>query len=308
MDYAMAEVERDRLLWEYFDGVADEDVIVCDDEDTFQFGEEQEEPEFEAGVPESEGADGGQSAAEGADPKADLEVHTGGAPIRILEDPEHEDGCTHRVLGRSKRRDNTVWMQEIVTFLHELQQKVIDHIPDVCLRVLTEHRRGTNVFRGHPNFRGEGPWKDWAIVDWGRKWGKLPSHIWCFVSLSQMPTGRKRIQHGGQVLEDGVCAVCEVAECDKDAVNITKSDLFTPLLLETKGLDEDGDVIGRQFHLANTEAIVGPCSVIPDIGGPKNAYFEVKNRASWSAEFVTWLKTPHKDDGMECSDEDSDDE
>ena len=83
-----------------------------------------------------------------------------------------------------------------------------------------------------------------------------------------------------------------------------KSDLFVPLDLEVQGIDEDGDVTGRRFYLANTEAIVGPCCVVPDIGGPKNRYFQVKNRSEWIKSFELWLKQEHIHDQMQYDEED----
>ena len=72
----------------------------------------------------------------------------------------------------------------------------------------------------------------------------------------------------------------------------------------TEGLDEDGEVIGRSFFLSDTDAIVAPCCVVPDIGGQTNAYFQVKNRNQWAKEFIDWLEQPHRDDHMDWSDED----
>ena len=68
------------------------------------------------------------------------------------------------------------------------------------------------MFHGHPNFRGDGPWRDWATIDWGTTEGELPCHIWCFVSLENMPTGRDSLEFGGIRLRDGVYAVVECAE------------------------------------------------------------------------------------------------
>ena len=306
----MAEVVEGRRLWEYFAGIAEEDIIdagACDDDDTIL--EEQQDADLDDLDTELDQLDVESEDEEEQDLEDNpLRVHTGGTRIKIMDDPDHEDGCTFKVLGRSKRADETVWMSEVVVFLNELQKKVMDYIPDLYLPVLTAHKRGDNMFRAHPNYRGEGPWKDWALVDWGAGWGTLPCHMWCFVSVSQMPIGKQRIQHGGITLKDGVYAVVEVAQYDTNTQEQTKSDLFTPLLLETKGIDSDGDVVGRRFFLADTSAIVGPCCVIPDIGGPTNAYFQVKNRTQWSKEFISWLKQPHQADGMEYSDEDSADE
>jgi hypothetical protein len=161
-------------------------------------------------------------------------------------------------------------------------------------------------FRGHPNHRGNGPWKDWAIIDWGGE-GQLPSHIWCFVDLSGLPSGKSTIAHGGIDLRDGVYAVVEVAQYDEDVEEQIKSDLFTPLLVEVVGIAVDGEVC-RKFYLANTDAIVGPCCVIPDIGGRKNAYFQAKSRTEWPKEFVSWLLQPHEHDTMEFADDELDEE
>jgi hypothetical protein len=310
----MAEVVQGRRLWEYFAGIEEEDIVYagsCDDDDTIleeevSVLEEEVDADLEDLDTELDQLDIEPEEMEETDSEDNsIRVATGGTRIQIIDDPDHEDGCTYKVLGRSKRADETVWMSEVVVFLNELQNKVIHVIPDKYLPVLTAHKRGDNTFRAHPNYRGEGPWKDWALVDWGTVEGTLPCHIWCFVSLLRMPIGKQRIEHGGITLKNGVYAVVEVAQYDTNMTEQTKSDLFTPLLLDTKGIDSDGDVVGRRFYLADTSAIVGPCCVIPDIGGPRNAYFQVKNRSQWAKEFISWLKQPHKDDGMEYSDEDS---
>ena len=107
-------------------------------------------------------------------------------------------------------------------------------------------------------------------------------------------------------MQDDVYAVVEVAEYNVDEEEMTKSDLFTPLVLEVDGVDVDGEVLARKFYLASTDSFVSPCCVIPDIGGAKNAYFQVKPRRDWSKEFVVWLEAPHKHDVMQYSDDEED--
>lgn len=101
-----------------------------------------------------------------------------------------------------------------------------------------------------------------------------------------MPTGNQRLQFGGITLQDGVFAMVEVGQYTQDENRPLQSDLFVPLTVEVQGFDADGEVSGRKFYLANTEAIVGPCAVVPNIGGEKNAYFQVKPRQEWSKLFV----------------------
>ena len=138
-------------------------------------------------------------------------------------------------------------------------------------------------------------------MDWGPD-GVLPCHIWCFVVLPELPSGGNSLEYGGIRLKKGVYAVTECAQYDRTVPS--DSDLFVPLELITEGLDEDGEVLGRTFYLSDTDAIVGPCCVIPDIGGKNAAYFQVKNRTQWTKEFIHWLELPHRDDNMDWSDED----
>ena len=107
-------------------------------------------------------------------------------------------------------------MSDVVVFLFDAQNRVSQVVPNQPLKIFTEHRRGDHVFRGHPNHRGKGHWKDWAIVNWGATWGKLPSHVWCFAQLQSMPIGNQTIWIERAPLRDGVCAVVEVAVCDAD--------------------------------------------------------------------------------------------
>ena len=63
--------------------------------------------------------------------------------------------------------------------------------------------------------------------------------------------------------------------------------------------EEDPEEVERQFYLADTEAFVEPCTVVPDIGGAPNRYFYVKSQTKWVDEFVAWLEAPHKDNKMD---------
>ena len=220
--------------------------------------------------------------------------------MKVFEDPNQPGQAAFEILSSSEKMQKTSIITQLVDFLYELQAAVIDHITESRLPILTEHKRGDQIFRGHPNYRG-GPWRDWVLVDWGTD-GKLPSRIWCFVQLSNMPTGSGRIKFGGVTLGNDLYAVVEVAEYDKDPLATTKSDLFVPLLLEMGEENEDGQRL-RKFYLASTDAFVGPCCVVPDIGGAINAYFQIKRRSEWSKEFIRWLEAPHQEDVAVYSDE-----
>jgi len=233
-----------------------------------------------------------------------VQTMTGDTCIRVYEDPELNNQPSFKILGGSKFADTTTWMTEVVVFLIALQNLVKDYIPTKDLSIKTMHKRGSDRFRGHPNFRGIGPWKDWAMVDWGG-YGKLPVHIWCFVDLGELRSDAPSMDFGGIPIKKGIYAVVEATDFDTDREQIRKSDLFLPIIKEVGAMDADGAVLERKFYLADVDAITRTCCAVPNIGGPTNSYFLVKPRSEWHQEFVCWLEKPHSDDKMDFSDEEA---
>ena len=138
-------------------------------------------------------------------------------------------------------------------------------------------------------------------VDWGAGHGKLPSHIWCFVVINGCPSGRNRPEYGGIPLNDGTYAVVETTQLEEDEMEVGRSDLMMPVL---KDIDlETGQMVGRQFYLADVEAFADPCCIVPDIGGPQNQYFVVRPRNQWSTLFVKWIEDEHYLDQMDPLDD-----
>ena len=228
-------------------------------------------------------------------------IKTDDAMIQVGYDSE-DDEITFNMVSRGQHRDKTSINTELLHFLFRLQEEVFDYLRDNFLPIYTRHQRGDVIFHAHPNYRGQGPWKDWAIIDWGPGYGQLPCHIHAFVKLQGLPEGRDSIEFGGIKLKDGVFAVVEEARVEES--ELARSDLMVPCLKTVEGI-EDNQVTGRVFFLADTEAFVKPCAMIPDIGGPCNRYFLVKSRDEWVKEFTHWLLRPHHEDVM--SDEEGDD-
>ena len=293
---AVAEISQGRMVWEYFDYVGDGDVV-----DAKLLTWEDIDKQVEVMESQAEDRDEEQSNEDDA-------IHTGGTELRLAVNKEQNNRRYFKVLGRSNYKDSTVWETQVVNFLHDLQDLVLPYIPSHHLPVFTEHKRNSVTFRGHPNYSGSGKWNDWAIFDWGEE-GEIPCRIWCFVKLFSMPKGRSRLQFGGIDLTDGVFVVVETAQYVEDQREKDLSDILIPITMLTKSIT-NGKVSGRMFYLADTNAIVDPCCVIPDEGGEVNAFFQVKNRTKWSQMFQDWVNRPHREDDevLESDTEDEEEE
>ena len=307
LDLAINEVNGGKVVWEYFQAQPDSDDSWTDSSAESPI-EEFLDPDPEPmdisldQATESGRSSHGSGQSQSDSTESSLPIWTGGTRIEVYEDEDDNNEPSFCVHGSSKHKEKTKWSEEIVVFLVELQKLVLKRIVHKELPIFTEHKRGDIIFRGHPNYHGEGPWRDWVLIDWGRGWGTLPSHIWCFVDLTGFKSGSKSVEYGGIRLEKNVYAVVEVGQYVQIGDEALQSDLLVPLHKEVQGIDEIArEVNGRKLYLAPTGAFVGPCVVIPDIGGSPNAYFEVKPRRKWANEFVDWLKSSHLDDTMEFS-------
>ena len=81
------------------------------------------------------------------------------------------------------------------------------------------------------------------------------------------------------------------------------SELFVPLTKIIGGYT-DNFVSHRQFYLADCEAIVGPAAVVPNFGRGQHDYLQIKPRAKWKDDFITWLEEPIEEELLDSSDED----
>lgn len=285
IELAIQEISNDKKPWDYF-----AKCVLIDNNVEATVAEEV------ANAAEMEETDSDQP----------VQISNGGTKVQLYRDKKNNNKPSFKILGGSKFAERTEWEQSCVDFLTNLEDLVSDWVP--ALPVFTEHKRDGVMFRGHPNHRGTGPWQDWVQVDWD-DYGVLPSRIWCFVKLI-MPKGPDTVlEYGGISLTSGTFAVVEVAEYEQEPEEPEQirtnrkgkdlepgrlaSDLFVPLLLEIGESDVSKGVINRKFYLANTDAFVASCCVVPDVGGEANRYFLLKSRSDWVPEFVNWLEAPH---------------
>jgi hypothetical protein len=223
-----------------------------------------------------------------------METTTGGAVISVFEG---EDGKPAWRISPDNK--DVTWDTQALDFLYSLQVAIQEeghHLAGGLLTICTEHKRDGICFRGHPDFRGDGQWNDWALVDWGRGYGKTPAEIWCYVDLTEQPDAFRMVFRDSR-LQKGVYALVETSHYVEMPV---VCGLEVPLVSETfKAFDkdvahnEDGSV-RRTFWLADVNAFVEPIAVVPNIGHPnKVQYFEMVPRKKWSDLFIKWLKEPH---------------
>ena len=133
----------------------------------------------------------------------------------------------------------------------------------------------------------------------------LPCHIWCFVVLDGLKGGRNAPNFGGIRLENGTFGVVETGQYDnqsddkKDKEEWKRSEILKPFLKQIGSIDKDGNVVEREFFLADTSAFVSPLAVVPDLGGPQNRWFVMKPRSEWVELFEKWANWPHYCDEMD---------
>lgn len=217
------------------------------------------------------------------------------------DDEENEAAVT--VKTRMKNKDGVKVDTQLVNFLWEIQQELQHLVPE--MPICSEHTREGIMFRAHPNFRGKGPWRDWATINWEE--GNFPAKIWCFLDLRAMPDGVEHQVTEEIMLGKNVYAVIESADVVEEEEPL--SDIWTPLQLEVNSVDDDGELTERKFYVVDVETIVDPICVIPDVGStPKHCYLQMKPRAEWANDFIAWVEMSHANDKMEMQEEEQEEE
>jgi hypothetical protein len=287
IELALLEIEEGKVLWHYY---ADCEGPEVEDLEHPQ-SDHSSDSVMEEAFPPEVGSDNSSES---------LVIKTGETQLKVYRDEQGE--AQYKILSRSKFKHKTLWNSALVDFLLGLQDLITDALEEYSLPIFTCHKRGDQIFRGHPNYRGLGKWNDWVWVKWGGE-GKCPCHIWSFVVVEGLDATRRRLKYGGITVKDGTYAVVEIADLQEDELEMARSTILSPFMKKVD-LDEDGMVVERHFYLADTEAFDAPCSCVPDIGGPPNRYFAVRTRTKWADDFTAWLRDPHHFDKMDTLDTD----
>jgi hypothetical protein len=188
---------------------------------------------------------------------------------------------------------------DLLKFVVDLQNLVSPYQKSVYLHA--NHYRKGSTFRANTSFYGS-TWRDWVMVDWGNDGGMLPNKICGFVDLSSIPADSGITFGGVAELQPGLYAIVENSKYSTSQKEKDMSELFVPIRKVTKPL-RHGYVTGMKLYLAEVEAIADTAIVVPDIGGPANAYLLLRNRELWSKMFTDWLDYPNAEDDMQSEEE-----
>ena len=225
---------------------------------------------------------------------------TGGAAFRFYTD-QHGISVPQYAHKRKSRIPNYMVEKALTDFMVDLNDAFNVHCGEVLL--FSQHTRNGQTFRSSAQYRGK-VWRDWVWVDWDDD-GILPNKIWGFVDLRQLPQNAG-IDFGGLI--DVAPAIYAVVE----STQILENNSEIVLSFETDVVKNAQNKFETfQFFLADVEAFDEPAIVIPDVGGPPNAYLVLKSRREWRDSFEEWLEAPIEEDDMsdleEIEEEDEDD-
>ncbi|MCA1807754.1 MAG: hypothetical protein LC687_07900, partial [Actinobacteria bacterium] len=208
------------------------------------------------------------------------------------DDEENAEGFVIKT--RMKAKDEVEMDTQLLGYLNRVQAKLLEENLVERLQVFSEHTRSGQKFRAHPNYRGKGVWRDWVMIHWQE--GDHPAQIWGFLDLQDIPRGRVVKVDERTTVRRGVFAIVESANYVEEDAPL--SNIFTPLVLDTAELSEEGLVSVRKFWLVDVEAFKDPIVVIPNVG-TKDQYLLMKSREEWANDFVQWIEMPHKYDKIE---------
>ena len=262
IDLAIAELDDDLRLWDYFSRPADP-------------------------LPE--------------DPPPHPPPKTGGVTINVFKDNDNSrHPCYSLGTGLDSRKAFPLeWNSHVVSFLYNLQVKLCVNRLKIRGQHKREGMifHGHPNFRERPwrdwatfNWGNhELPGQIWCfvIID------KLPT-------ILDGAGNVKTIKHGGIDVQKGTYAVIESANFDPRVSEKNKSDLFIPIRKDIIRQVRQGQVVWRRkFYLADVESITSPLIVVPNVGARFGLeYLLMKPIPEWVVIFKQWLDDPHESDDI----------
>jgi hypothetical protein len=227
---------------------------------------------------------------------------TGGMVFKVFEDKETKKIGFH-VMTRMKGKDKLKQDDDLLFYVNELQKKLSNWFEFVP--VCAEHKRGEQIFRSHPNYRGKGPWRDWVMIKWSM--GDFPAKIWGFIDISELPTGVTVRLDTATDVRSGVWAVIESCnykappQLKKEQTPPRASEIFKTIILDAETYNDDGTIATRKFYLVDVETFKDPLVVIPNMG-TDHEFLMMTPRDEWAADFTRWINAVHKFDAEEMED------
>lgn len=216
----------------------------------------------------------------------------GGPQMHVYYDTSAKEFCAY-ILRRGTGRVPVKVEQSLLDFVGGLQECVQDYCKS--MPVYPNHHREGCIFRATSGFMGSA-WRDWVIIDWGEEEGHLPCHIMGFVDLMALPENCGLSYGPSGDLYSGLFAIVEVT-VQTEPEDDVRSELFIPYEKVVGGFT--GKFVSHNvYYLADVEAFVRPCAVIPDYGAQANCYLLLKDRARWKKDFERWLEEPAEYDVM----------
>jgi hypothetical protein len=126
------------------------------------------------------------------------------------------------------------------------------------------------------------------MINWEED-GLLPSQIWGFVNLCDLPSNGYAVDFGGiDRIFPGNYAIIESSKIVKGKRGEVYSEISYLVELEVEKI-VDKRVTKLLLYLAHVESFHQPLVVVPDIDGPANRYIVFKERSMWKEDFAKWL-------------------
>jgi hypothetical protein len=140
----------------------------------------------------------------------------------------------------------------------------------------------SQIYHGHPTYRGEDSWHDWVNVSWkcldGRM-RKVPAEIIFFIDVNE-----QLFPYAGSISGYRGEGTYTVIHSMKEEPNtFGSSQLLSQGICET---EDEGECTKNVFHFQWVNSFVNPAFVIDNIGCPNNSLFVLTPRSEWAKEFL----------------------
>ena len=162
-----------------------------------------------------------------------------------------------------------------------------EHVVMPQVRLGTEYKRAGTIFRGHPNYRQDGPWYDWVMLRWARENNQnYTQPAECQAGYGDDASiAKDHLYAPGQILgfvesQEGDLLEAVVSTCD---FKHSRGSVFSTQWQQSF-VHHTGNRKTRRIEIVDVNSIVRHCLMIPT-DDSQATYNEIWSRELWSNEF-----------------------
>ena len=202
------------------------------------------------------------------------------------------DVCNHVTISWNLKDLKSTYDNKYITWIgkHLLSQLGTNTSISGC----TEYHRDDLIFRAHPNYKGTGPWFDWAMFKWELEDGDtidIPGQIVMFLWIPGLNEPIE-MDERSSIQEEGLYALVE--SCSTAMPHVSNCNRIYELkdkkVITVKKRRKYHEVSDKCLYLVSVDTINNAIASVPNLGSKEFDFIVLRPSTEWHKGFTHYIE------------------